>query len=163
MHSTPSGAATLTLPSDREILITREFNAPRHLVYTAWTTPELVGRWWTAKRGKIMTAEIDLRPGGHWRYVMIAEGGEEVGFHGEFVEIVENERIVSTEVYEGAPPEAQPALNTATFTDIEGRTRLTLLMALATKADRDMVIASGMESGLQDALELLEEVAIALA
>src|SRR4029079_26646 len=83
-----SGSATLTLPTDEQILITREFAAPKHLVYKAWTTPELVKRWWNAKRGEVTIAEIDLRVGGKWRWVMIADGGLEVGFHGEYLELV---------------------------------------------------------------------------
>src|SRR5919201_6586742 len=103
MTVTSSGRAMLTLPTDEQILITREFDAPRHLVYKAWTTPELVKRWWHANRGRVTMVEIDLRVGGKWRYVMAADDGMEVGFHGEYREIVPNERIVSTEVYEGLP------------------------------------------------------------
>jgi uncharacterized protein YndB with AHSA1/START domain len=98
-----SGTAAVTLPTDEQILITRDFDAPKHLVYKAWTTPELVKRWWNAKRGEVTVAEIDLRIGGTWRYVMVTEDGFEVAFHGEYREIVPNERIVSTEVYEGMP------------------------------------------------------------
>ena len=90
-----------------QILITREFDAPRHLVYKAWTTPELVKRWWHAKRGEVTIAEIDLRVGGKWRWVMQTEEGFKVGFHGEYREIVPEERIVSTEVYEGIPDKAE--------------------------------------------------------
>ena len=115
MAATSSGTAVVTLPADDQILITREFDAPRHLVYRAWTTPELVRQWWTAKRGEATVMEIDLRVGGAWRYVMIADGGMEVGFHGEYREIVPDERIVSTEVYEGMPD--AEAVNTLTLTD----------------------------------------------
>src|ERR671919_1263224 len=101
---TTRGTAKVTLPADEQILITREFDAPKHLVYEAWTTPELVRRWWHAKRGEMTVAEIDLRVGGKWRYAMVTEDGFEVAFRGEYREIVPNERIVSTEVYEGAPP-----------------------------------------------------------
>src|SRR5687768_14019398 len=101
--SVTSGSATVTIPTDEQILITREFDAPRHLVYQAWTTPELVKRWWNAKRGEVTVAEIDLRVGGKWRYAMVTEDGFEVAFHGEYREIVRNERIVSTEAYEGVP------------------------------------------------------------
>ncbi len=101
MSVTSSGTATVTLPMDEQIPITREFDAPKHLVYEAWTTPELVKRWWHANRGEATIAEIDLRVGGRWRYVMLAEVGFEVGFHGEYRQIVQNERIVSTEIYEG--------------------------------------------------------------
>jgi uncharacterized protein YndB with AHSA1/START domain len=160
MAMTSSRTATVTLPTDEQILITREFDAPKHLVYRAWTTPELVRRWWTAKRGEMTIAEIDLRVGGTWRYVMVTSGGFEVGFHGEYREIVPNERIVSTEVYEGMPD--AEALDTATFTEVDGRTILTLLVEHTSKQDRDMHIESGMEDGMQDAMDLLEQVAVSL-
>ena len=165
MAVTSSGTATVTLPTDEQILITREFEAPKHLVYEAWTTPELVKRWWHAKRGEATIAEIDLRAGGKWRYVMIADDGTEVGFHGEYREIVPNERIVSTEVYEGMPQGDGPeegTLNTAMFTEADGRTTLTILVEAPSKEIRDAIIDSGMEAGLQDALDLLEEVALSL-
>jgi uncharacterized protein YndB with AHSA1/START domain len=155
-----SGTATVTLPKDEQILITREFDAPRHLVYKAWTTPELVKRWWSAQRGEVTVAEIDLRVGGRWRYVMIADGGFEVGFHGEYREIVPNERIVSTEVFEGMPD--AEALNTLTLTEVDGRTTLEVLVQHTSKEDRDAHINSGMEAGMQDAMDLLEQVAISL-
>jgi uncharacterized protein YndB with AHSA1/START domain len=166
MPVTTSGTATVSLPTDEQILITREFDAPRELVYKAWTTPELVKRWWGAKRGEVTIAEIDLRVGGRWRYVSVTtDGGDEVGFHGEYREIVANERIVSTEVYEGIPqgdgPE-QGTLNTATFTEVDGRTTLTILVEAPSKEVRDAIIDSGMEAGMQDALDLLEQVAVSL-
>jgi uncharacterized protein YndB with AHSA1/START domain len=162
-----SGSATVTLPTDEQILITREFAAPRHLVFKAWTTPELVKQWWHAKRGEVTIVEIDLRVGGQWRYVMIADDGFEVGFHGEYLEIVPNERIVSSEVYEGLPEgvsaEDGGTVNTATFAETDGRTLVTLLVQAANKVSRDAIIDSGMEGGLQDALDLLEQVARSLA
>jgi uncharacterized protein YndB with AHSA1/START domain len=161
-----SGTARVTLPTDEQILITREFDAPRHLVYKAWTTPELVKRWWNAKRGEVTIAEIDLRVGGTWRSVMVTEDGQEVGFHGEYREIVPNEQIVSTEVYEGLPEgvteEEAATVNTATFIDDEGRTTLTILVQATSQASRDAIIESGMEAGMQDAMDLLEEVAVSL-
>jgi uncharacterized protein YndB with AHSA1/START domain len=163
MEMTRSGTATVTLPTDEQILITREFDAPKHLVYKAWTAPELVMRWWSGHRGTMKIAEVDLRVGGAWRYVMVASGGFEVAFHGVYREIVPNERIVCTEVYEmpGAP-EGDGALDTTTFTEVNGRTTLTLLMELASKEQRDAVIDSGMETGMQEQMDLLEELAIAL-
>jgi len=160
MEVTSRATAKVTLPTDEQILITREFDAPRHLVYRAWTTPELVKRWWSGQRGEMTIAEIDLRVGGAWRYVMIADGGFEVGFHGEYRELVPDERIVSTEVFEGMPD--GEALNTHTFTETDGRTTLTVLMALSSQEERDAVIATGMESGMQESLDLLEQVAISL-
>ena len=97
---TSNGTATVTLPTDEQILITREFDAPKDLVYKAYTSPELVKRWWSGDRGEVKIVEIDLRVGGAWRYVMVASGGFEVAFHGEYREIVPNERLVTTEVYE---------------------------------------------------------------
>ncbi|MGH7719911.1 MAG: SRPBCC family protein [Gemmatimonadaceae bacterium] len=157
------GAAVVTLPTNTQILITRDFNAPRHLVYKAWTTPELIKRWWSAKRGEVTLAEVDLRVGGRWRYVMVTEDGFEVAFHGEYREIVPNERIVSTEVYEGIPDaDAQAALDTVTFTEVDGRTTLTILVEHQSQEQRDAHINSGMEAGLQDALDLLDAVARSL-
>lgn len=160
---TSSGSATVTLPTDEQILITREFDAPRRLVYKAYTTPELVKRWWSGKRGEMTLAEIDLRVGGAWRYVMIAHGGFEVGFHGEFLEIEPDERIVQTEIFEGTPDgDSAPAINTVTFTETQGRTMLTLLCAVPSKEIRDIIIESGMEGGMQEGMDLLEQVAISL-
>jgi len=163
MAVTSSGAATVTLPTDEEILITREFDAPKHLVYKAWTTPELVKRWWSGQRGAMTSAEIDLRVGGMWRYVMVASGGHEVAFHGEYREIVPNERIVTTEVYEMPdPPEGEAPLNIVTFTEVDGRTILTLLVQCTTKELRDLIIDSGMEVGMQEQMDLLEQIASSL-
>ncbi len=160
MAMTSSRTATVTLPTDEQILITREFDAPAHLVWRAWTEPELVRRWWHANRGEMTTCDIDLRVGGGWRFVMVAEGGFEVGFHGEYLEIVPHERLVSTEVYEGFP-DAQ-AVNTLTVTEVDGRTTVEVLVQHELKEHRDAHIASGMEDGLQDALDLLEQVARSL-
>lgn len=163
MAGTSSGTATVTLPTDEQILITREFDAPRHLVYKAWTTPELIRRWWNANRGEVTTCEIDLRVGGKWRYVMVADGGFEVAFHGEYREIVPNERLVSTEAYEGIPDaDEHAALNTLTLTEVDGRTTLTILVEHPTKEGRDAHVNSGMEAGMQDAMDLLEQVASSL-
>jgi uncharacterized protein YndB with AHSA1/START domain len=155
-----SGTATVTLPADEQILITREFDAPRHLVYKAWTTPELVRRWWSGQRGEMTVCEIDLRVGGTWRYAMVANEGFEVAFHGEYREIVPNERLVSTEVYEAFPD--GEALDTLTLTEADGRTTLTVLVEHQSKEHRDMHIESGMEGGMQEAMDLLEQIAISL-
>jgi uncharacterized protein YndB with AHSA1/START domain len=157
---TSSGSAKVTLPTDEQILITREFDAPRHLVYRAWTTPELVKRWWSGGHGEVTIAEIDLRVGGIWRYVLIANEGSEVGFHGEYREIVPDERIVSTEVYEGMPE--GEALNTLTLTEEDGRTTMSILVQHSCKEHRDAHINSGMEAGMQKSMDLLEQVAVSL-
>ncbi|HMN98676.1 MAG TPA: SRPBCC family protein [Miltoncostaeaceae bacterium] len=161
MAMTESPRATVTLQGDREILITREFDAPAALVFRAWTDPELVPRWWTARRGTMDVCEIDLRVGGSWRYVMTTlEGGFEVGFHGEYREIVPGERLVHTEVFEGMPDAA--ALDVITFDERAGRTLVTMLVRHELPEHRDAHIASGMEDGMQDAFDLMEDVARSL-
>ncbi|HET6547205.1 MAG TPA: SRPBCC family protein [Solirubrobacter sp.] len=155
-----NGTATVTLPSDTEILITRAFDAPRELVWKAFTTPELVSKWWPGRRGEMRSCEIDLRPGGAWRYVMVASGGYEVAFHGEYHEVVEFERIVNTEVYEGAP--GSPAVVTNTFEEDAGRTLLTMVTVVESREVRDAIIESGMEGGMQEGMDLLEELAVSL-
>jgi uncharacterized protein YndB with AHSA1/START domain len=166
MQVTSSGKATVTLPTEDQILIRREFDAPKHLVYQAFTTPELIKRWWNASRGEVTIAEVDLRVGGKWRYVMVADDGSEVGFHGEYREIVPNERLVSTEIYEGLPEgvseEEGGTVNTVTFEEAQARTTVTILVQAPSKVARDAIIDSGMELGLQDALDLLEQVALSL-
>jgi uncharacterized protein YndB with AHSA1/START domain len=166
MTTTTDRRATVTLPTDEQILIMRDFDAPRHLVYKAWTTPELVERWWHANRGRVTLVEIDLRVGGRWRYVMVADDGTEVGFHGEYLEVVPDERVVTTENYEGLPEgvrvEDAMTVNTATFTEANGLTTVTLLIQTKSKVTRDAIIDSGMELGLQDALSLVEQVANSL-
>jgi len=153
-----SSKAVVTLPSDTQILITREFDAPKRLVYQAWTTPELIRDWWHAKRGEIVSIDVDLRVGGQWRYVMTANGGFEVAFHGEYREIVPQERIVSTEVFEGMP--AAEAVGTTTFTELDGRTTLAILVQHNSRENRDAHVESGMEEGMQEALNLLEQIAV---
>jgi uncharacterized protein YndB with AHSA1/START domain len=157
---TTGNAATVTLPTDTEILITRAFDAPRHLVYRAWTEPDLIARWWAGDRGKVTSIEVDLRVGGAWRFVMIANEGFEVAFHGEFREIVPDERIVRTEIFEGMPD--AEAISTTTFAERDGQTTVSILVQHASRANRDIQINSGMEDGLQEALNDLEEVARSL-
>jgi uncharacterized protein YndB with AHSA1/START domain len=164
MTLTSSGSATVTLPTDEQILITREFDAPKHLVYKAWTTPELIKRWWSGHHGEVTSVEIDLRVGGQWRYVMVAGGGFEMAFHGQYREVVPNERIVSTEVFEAMPVDEEGApVNTVTFTEVDGRTVLTLLVQCASKELRDTIINSGMEAGMQEQMDIVEQIARSLA
>lgn len=117
-----------------------------------------------------MSVDVDLRVGGTWRYVMTANEGFEVAFHGEFREIVPNERIVSTEVFEGAPDDGgypdgsddAAVLTTTTFTEIDGRTTFTQLTECGSKEICDAIIGSGMEGGMQEAMDKLEQVAVSL-
>ena len=166
MTLTTDRRAKVTLPTDDQILIEREFDAPVELVYRAYTTPELVTRWWHANRGEVTSVEIDLRVGGRWRYVMVTPDGTEVAFHGEYREIAPNERLVSTEFYEGVPEgiseEDATTLNSVTFAEADGGTKLTLIIQTKSRMTRDAIIASGMEDGLQDAFGLLEQTALSL-
>ena len=156
----------ITTPADDRILITREFDAPRHLVYRVWTTRELVSRWWSGHRGTTTAVELDLRPGGRWRYVLKTNDGAEVGFHGEYREIVPDERIVYTEVFElpGVDPDSVDGpLNTVTFTALDGdRTRLELLTETGSKELRDTILQSGMEVGVREQMAIIQELADSL-
>jgi uncharacterized protein YndB with AHSA1/START domain len=162
MPVTSSGKAVVTLPADDQILIEREFDAPAALVWRAVTEPDLVKRWWAGQRGEVTSAEIDLRVGGTWRYVMRAPGFDgELGWHGEYREIVEGERVVSTEVFEGFPD--AESVNTMTLTEAGGKTVLRTLVQHSSKEHRDGHVNSGMEGGMQESFDALEAVAQSLA
>jgi uncharacterized protein YndB with AHSA1/START domain len=168
MAQTSSGAMIVAFPGDQEILITRTLNAPRHLVYKAWTTPDLVRRWWPGRRGEMTVVEMDFRVGGAWRYVMVANGGFEVAFHGTYREIEPSERIVHTEVMEqpggAAEGEEGSVLNTVTFEDADGgATRVTIRTDAGSKEVRDMIAQSGMEGGVREQFDIIEELAASLA
>jgi uncharacterized protein YndB with AHSA1/START domain len=147
----------LSTPTDTQILMTREFAAPATLVWRAYTEPELVSRWWPGKRGTMQSCEIDFRVGGAWRYVMTASQGFEVAFHGEYQEIVEHQRIVNTEVFEGAP--GPGIVVTTTFTADGDRTVLEMLSECGSQEIRDIILGSGMETGAEEGLEILEQIA----
>lgn len=161
MTMTTRQSATVTLPADDQILITREFDAPPRLVWRAITEPELVRRWFHANRAEVAGCDIDLRVGGTWRYVSRLPDGTEFAFSGEYREIVPGERIVTTECFEPIPGAC--SVNTMTLTDLgDGRTRLETLVQHDSRQARDGQIDSGMEAGMQDAFDLLEDVARSL-
>jgi uncharacterized protein YndB with AHSA1/START domain len=148
--------AVVTLPGDLEILIEREFDAPRAAVWRAWTEPALIRRWWHANRGEMTVCEVDLRVGGAWRYVMIAAShGFEVAFHGVFSEVEAAERLVGTQVYESIPDASCTV--TTTFEDLAGGGTVMRMHVLhENKANRDGHLGSGMEEGMRVSLELLD-------
>ncbi|MEV6441487.1 SRPBCC family protein [Amycolatopsis sp. NPDC051716] len=156
----------ITTPAADRILITREFDAPRHLVYRVWTTRELVSRWWSGHRGTTTEVEMDLRPGGRWRYVLKTNDGAEVGFHGEYREIVPDERLVYTEVFEQPGVDLDSVdgpLITVTFTALDGdRTRLELLTETGSEELRDTILQSGMEVGVREQFVIIQELADSL-
>jgi len=152
------GSTVITLPSDTDYLVTRAFDAPAKLVFDALTTPELVQRWWGFETSEWLVCEIDLRVGGQWRYV-IRERDMEVGFHGEYRELNGPHRMVWTEMYEGVPdpgPENYPVC-TATLDEVDGVTTMTLHVRHTSKEERDAVLATGMESGMQVSYDRLED------
>jgi uncharacterized protein YndB with AHSA1/START domain len=160
---TTSQSAVVTLPLDTQIRVEREFNAPPHLVWRAFTEPELIARWWHANRGEIQSVDVDLRVGGTWRWVMLTPDGYEVAFHGEYREIVPNTKLVYTEIFEGVPTDpADAAVNTMTFTEVDGRTHMVSVTELPSREARDAILETGMEAGMQDAYDLLEGVAVSL-
>ncbi|NJR61977.1 MAG: hypothetical protein HC769_26000 [Cyanobacteria bacterium CRU_2_1] len=151
------GNLTLTLPSEREIVVTRTFNAPRRLVFEAWTQPEHVKRWFGAYGNmEVPVCEIDLRVGGNWRYVLRdPSNGTEYGFSGEYREIVPPERLVVTERYEPVP--GSDHVNTLTLTERDGKTMLHVHILYQSVEHRDGHLQSGMETGMRETLDRLEE------
>jgi uncharacterized protein YndB with AHSA1/START domain len=158
-----SGTFTVTTTSDREIRITRLFNAPRHLVFDAMTKPEHIKHWWGALGDgySVPVCEVDLRVGGKWKFTNRTPTGEMVTFYGVYSEIKRPERLVYTEIYEPYP-DAGSTL-TAVFTDEGGKTRLTVDCEYPSIEVRDMVLNSGMEFGAAASYDRLEEIAMELA
>jgi uncharacterized protein YndB with AHSA1/START domain len=157
------GSAKVTLPSDREILITRKFDAPARIVFKAYTTPEFIKRWWGFPTSEWVTCDNDVRVGGKWRYV-IREKGHEVGFHGVHKEVAAPTKLVSTEVFEGFPGgDESGALTTVTFEEKDGVTTMYTNVLHVEKAHRDAHIESGMEGGMQVSFDRLEDLAGELA
>lgn len=155
-------------PADDQILIEREFDAPRELVWRCYTEADLIRLWWHGGRGEMSVCEMDASVGGSYRFAMGGSDGQEVAFSGTTTEIVEGERIVAVERFEGYPgpqgPNGDGAVNTVTFEDLgDGRTKLTLLMEVSGKEERDMIVATGMTDGIEDSFGLLEQTAIDLA
>jgi len=153
--STRHGSATVTLPSDTEILITRTFEAPRSLIWDVMTTPRHLLRWWGPDYCPLVSCDIDLRPGGGWRYVARDVDGDELAWHGTYREVVRAERMVSTEVFEGNP-EAE-ALSTTTLTERDGVTTLEVRVQHASMKNRDGHVHSGMERGMQRSYDRLDD------
>jgi uncharacterized protein YndB with AHSA1/START domain len=163
MNTTRHGTATIALPTDCEIIITRLFDASAKNVFKAYTTPELVKRWWGFDTSQWLVCEIDLREGGKWRYLTREDGGYEVGFHGEYRSLKAPEQIITTEVFEGFPEASEGSLNTIKFEEANGITTMTMTVLHTCKEHRDAHIASGMETGMQVSMNRLEEIAQTLS
>ena len=149
-----SSELAITTPSDREIVMTREFDAPRDLVFEAHTSCEHVSRWWGPRKYEVVGCEIDFRPGGKWRIVHRGPDGEEYAFHGEYREIVPPERIVWTFEFEGFP--GSVSVETMKLEEHDGRTTLTATSVYDTVEERDGMLQSGMEGGMNESYAALD-------
>ncbi|NYG07989.1 uncharacterized protein YndB with AHSA1/START domain [Phycicoccus badiiscoriae] len=152
--------ATVT-PQGAQMVITRTFAAPAALVYEAMTTPEHIRQWWGAGHGEVTICEVDLRVGGRWHYAQVTPGGEEVSFSGEYRELDPPRRLVHTEAFDNIQSPA--AVVETSFTEQDGRTTLRAVITYDSPETVEMVLASGMEGGLNDSYDALEKVAQALA
>lgn len=162
-----TGSAVITTPDETHIVITRQFDAPAALLFKAYTTPELVRRWWGWSEDVWEVCDIDLQVGGAWRWVTTHtndEGSFPVAFHGEYKEIDPPGRLVYTEVFEGAPGgDENGVLVTITFDEVDGVTTMTQTSDCHEQWIRDAIISSGMESGAQFSMDRLEDVAKSLS
>jgi uncharacterized protein YndB with AHSA1/START domain len=154
-QTTAAGSTVMSTPSDREILSERVFEAPRERVFALYTDPQLIPQWW-GPRGLTGTVdEMDVRPGGRWRFVLRDPDGEEIGFKGVYREVTAPERIVQTFEWEGMP--GHVIVETAVFEDLGGRTKVSTTSLFHTAEERDGMLASGMETGLTETHDRLAE------
>src|SRR5437764_14842879 len=145
-------------PGKQEILITREFDAPRELVFKACTDPKLITQWWGPRYLTTEVDKLDLRPGGQWRFLNRDAQGNTYGFHGVYHEVLAPQRIIDTFEFEGLPETGHVTLETLKLEELPGgRTRMTVQSVFQSVADRDATLQSGMESGINDTYNRLEE------
>jgi uncharacterized protein YndB with AHSA1/START domain len=159
-RATKVGATTFTTPSDREVAMTRVVDAPRSLVFEAWTNPEHLPNWLGTRRSTMPVCEIDLRPGGAFRYVWRSEDGSEMEIRGAYVEIDPPERLVSTESWGGDWPETR---DTLILTEEDGQTTITLTILYPSKEARDAALGTGMNEGVAESFDRLAEYLRAIA
>jgi len=148
-------AATVTTPAEREIHIERVFDAPRDRVFAAFTDPEFIPEWWGPRDTTTVVDQMDVRPGGSWRFVMRDSDGSETGFRGTYREVTPPERIVQTFEWEGMP--GHVSVDTATFEDLGDRTKVISTSIFHTTEERDGMLDSGMERGLNETYARLDE------
>jgi uncharacterized protein YndB with AHSA1/START domain len=156
-----AAAATVSTPSDREIKTERVFDAPRDRVFAAYTDPKLIPEWWGPRNTSTVIDQMDVRAGGSWRFVVRSEDGSETGFRGTYREISAPERIVQTFEWEGMP--GYVSVETATFEDLGDRTKITSLALFHTSEERDGMLESGMEGGLNETYARLDELLARMA
>ena len=160
-QASAKGDTTLTLPSERELVISRTFAAPRAVVFEATTKPEHVRKWWGPRAMEMVDCQIDFRVGGSYRYAVRTPDGMEVAFSGVYKEIDAPARIVHTEGYEAMT--GHDYLSTVTYDETDGRTTLTVHLLYQSAEARDGHIASGMESGMRETWDRLAELVETLA
>jgi uncharacterized protein YndB with AHSA1/START domain len=149
-----TGTLKVTTPSDREVTMTRVFDAPRHLVWDAMTRPELLKRWFGPHGWSLVVCDVDFRVGGAWRFVLEGPDGRSMGMSGEYREIVPIERTVHTEAFDEYPGDS---VVTIVLTEDDGRTTLTGTVLYESQEVRDAVIESGMEHGAAETYDRLAE------
>jgi uncharacterized protein YndB with AHSA1/START domain len=161
MAATNRDTFSLTLPSERELVMTRLFDAPRELLWKAHTDPSLIPQWWGSRAYVTIVDKMEVRPGGAWRFINRGQDGSEDAFRGEFLEIVEPDHITWTFEWEGMP--GHVATETVTFEEQPGgKTRLTTRSVFQAPEDRDGMVQSGMEQGARETWDRLEELAATL-
>jgi len=151
----------VTTPTERELVMTRVFHAPRSMVFDALTKPELLKRWYVMTGWSMVLCEIDLREGGAWRFVTRRPDGKEIGQFGVYREIVPSERIVNTESWEDWNP--GELLVTTVLVEQGGKTTFTSTLLFPTQEVRDMLIKAGMTSGAVETFDKLEELLASVA
>lgn len=142
-------------PGKQEIFMTRMFDAPRELVFKAYTDPTLIARWWGLRQNTTLIDEMEARPGGKWRFVERDPDGQEFAFHGVYHDVVAAERIVQTFEFEGMA--GHVVMETSTFEDVGGKTKVIAQSIFQSVADRDGMVASGMEYGAEEGYQRLDE------
>jgi len=150
-----TGTLSVDLPSDREVALTRVFKAPRHLVYEAFSKPEILKRWFGPRGWSLITCDVDARAGGRFRFVLRAPDGHEIGMRGAYRELSPPARSVHTESFDDFPGESQV---TSVFTEQDGYTTLVATILYPSREIRDAVIKSGMEHGAAESYDKLEEI-----
>ncbi|MBA3530862.1 MAG: SRPBCC family protein [Ardenticatenales bacterium] len=155
MTETNTTANVVTLPSEREILMTRVFNAPRELVFRAHTDAELIPQWWGLRDSTTIVDKLDFQPDGAWRFIERSADGAQIGFNGVFREVSPPERLTYTFEYEGMP--GHISVNTLSFDEQDGKTTLTSHIVFDSAEDRDGMLQSGMEWGANQSHEQLDE------
>ncbi len=167
-ESVPKNQTSMELKGDRGIVITRMFNGPARIVFDAWTRPELVMRWWAPRsRGvSVVGCDAAVSVGGHYRYVLRHDAGTEMAFSGKYIEVTPHSRLVYTHLFEptasGTNPGDPELIITVTFDEHDGKTLVVSHSLCPSKELRDIILASGMEGGMRETMEQLEELVASL-